>query len=110
MKLFDRLDVNNNDQVSSREFYDFMKKQFMSPQLEDVDRMIQEYDSTMNQLLDFEEFSQFVLPSTNPNMREIAVSRRYAPQFKTMVNIPYEVLSLFTRLIDIEMQLNRTRT
>ena len=48
MKLFKRIDVNNNGQVSRSEFYDFMNNQFLNSQLVDVDKIIEEYDSSMN--------------------------------------------------------------
>ena len=50
------------------------------------------------------------LPSTNPNLRHIASSRRYSPYYRVTEPLPYEVLSLFTRLLEKEMQLQRSRT
>ena len=105
MKLFQMIDVNQNGEVTRSEFYDFMNKQFLNPQLNDADKIIQEFDSTMNQMMDFDEFCQLVLPSTNPSLRNIVLLRRNMPQFRTNAIIPYEVLSLFTRLLDKEMQL-----
>ena len=110
MRLFQHLDINNNSEVSCNEFYDFMNKQFLNPRVSDADAMVKEYDGTMNLLLDFDEFSQLVLPSTNPNLRQMASTRRFSPHFRAQAPIPYEVLSLFTRLLDKEMALQRART
>lgn len=105
MRLFQHLDVNNNGAISCREIYDFMNKQFLSPRMTDADDIIREYDGTGNNMLDFDEFSQLVLPATNPNMRHMSSTRRFSPYFRPTNPVPYEVLSLFTRLMDKEMQL-----
>ena len=73
--------------------------------MNDVEDIVREYDGTEDNMLDFEEFSQLVLPSTNPNLRHIASTRRNSPYFRATAPIPYEVLSLFSRLLDKEMQL-----
>lgn len=105
MRLFQHLDINNNGQISRNEFYDFMSKQFLNPRSIDADDIVREYDGTQNQMIDFDEFCQLVLPSTNPNLRHMASTRRYSPYFRATAPIPYEVLSLFGRLLDKEMQL-----
>lgn len=109
MRLFQHLDINNNGQISRNEIYDFMSKQFLNPRSNDADDIVREYDGTQNQMIDFDEFSQLILPSTNPNLRHMASTRRYSPYFRATAPIPYEVLSLFGRLLDKEMQLQRTR-
>lgn len=109
MKLFQHLDVNNNGEISCREIFDFMNKQFLSPRMVDADDIVREYDGTQNNMLDFEEFCQLMLPSTNPNLRHMASTRRHSPYYKATTPVPYEVLSLFTRLMDKEMQLLRAR-
>lgn len=86
-----------------------MSKQFLNPRLQDADAIVKEYDGTMNQMLDYEEFQQLCLPSTNPNLRQMATTRRFSPYFRAQAPIPYEVLSLFTRLLDKEMSLQRAR-
>lgn len=110
MRLFQHLDVNNNGEISRDEIYDYMSKQFLNPRVSDAEAIVKEYDGTMNQLLDFDEFQQLCLPSTNPNLRQMASTRRFSPYFRAQAPIPYEVLSLFTRLLDKEMALQRART
>lgn len=110
MKLFNHLDTNRNGQISRNEIYDFMSKQFLNPRIVDSEDIVREYDGTQNNMLDFDEFCQLVLPSTNPNLRHIASTRRFSPYFRESQPLPYEVLSLFTRLLDKEMQLQRQRS
>lgn len=86
-----------------------MNKQYLSPRLADADEIVREYDGTGNNMLDFDEFCQLALPATNPNLRHIASTRRFSPYFRATSPVPYEVLSLFTRLMDKEMQLQRNR-
>lgn len=49
------------------------------------------------------------LPSTNPNLRHMATSRRFSPYYRASEPLPYEVIGLFTRLLEKEMQLQRAR-
>ena len=103
MKLFNAIDTNRNGQLSRNEFYDFMNKQLLNPRISDAEDIVREYDGTQNTMLDFDEFCQLVLPSTNPNLRHIASTRRFSPYFRESAPLPYEVISLFTRLLDKEM-------
>lgn len=105
MSLFQHLDVNNNGRISCTELYEFMSKQYLNPRISDADDIVREYDGTQNRMLDFDEFTQLVLPATNPNLRHMAESRRHSPYFRASAPLPYEVLSLFGRLLDKEMQL-----
>lgn len=77
--------------------------------MSDADDIVCEYDGTQNRHIDFDEFCQLVLPSTSPNLRHMASTRRFSPYFRATAPIPYEVLSLFSRLLDKEMQLQRNR-
>lgn len=108
-KLFAWIDRNNNGEVGPIELHEFMSGQYMHATMEDCDDFITEYDGTQNRRLDFDEFCQLVLPSANQSLRHIATSRRYSPYFQSDKPIPYEVLSLTTRLMDKELQLQRTR-
>ena len=109
MTLFQHLDRSGDGRITVGELYDFMAKQFLNPRMQDVEDIIREYDGTQDNTLDFDEFSQLILPSTNPNLRHIASTRRFSPYFRAAAPIPYEILSLLTRLLDKEMQLQRTR-
>lgn len=109
MKLFQLIDVDGNGQISAINLFDFMKKQYMAVAASDVEDIITEYDGTQNRGLDFDEFCQLVLPSANASLRHIAVQRRYSPYNQAGRPVAYEVLSLFTRLLDKEMALQRQR-
>ena len=109
MKVFQMIDVDRNNAISSVNLLDFMRKQYMSVSVTDIDDIITEYDGTGNRALDFDEFCQLVLPSANQNLRHIASSRRFSPYFNSSRPLPYEVLSLLTRLLDKEVALQRTR-
>mmetsp|Transcript_19561 Transcript_19561/g.26431 ORF Transcript_19561/g.26431 Transcript_19561/m.26431 type:complete len:167 (-) Transcript_19561:1761-2261(-) len=109
MSLFQHVDRSGDGRVTIGELYDFMSKQFLNPRMCDVEDILREYDGTQDSTLDFEEFSQLILPSTNPNLRHIASTRRFSPYFRTAKPICYEILSLLTRLLEKEMQLQRTR-
>lgn len=82
-----------------------MNKNYLSPRMTDADDIVREYDGTQNRLLDFDEFCQLAMPSTNPNLRHLAQSRRYSPYYRVSDPLPYEVLGLFSRLLEREMQL-----
>lgn len=105
MKLYQHLDVNNNGKICRNELYDFMSKQYLNPRLSDADDIVREYDGTLDRSLSFDEFCQLVLPSTNPDLRHMASTRRYSPYFRASQPLPYEVLSSFARLLEKEMQL-----
>ena len=109
MQLFREVDRNGCGKITITELYDFMSRQFLHPRLADAEEIVREYDGTQDRTLDFEEFCQLVLPSTNPNLRHMASTRRFSPYFRASAPISYEVLSLFTRLLDKEMQLQRAR-
>lgn len=109
MKLFQHVDRSADGQISVSELYDYMSKNYLSPRLTDAEDIVREYDGTQNRHLDFDEFCQLVLPSTNPPLRHTAQSRRYSPYYRVTEPIPYEVLGLFTRLLEREMQLQRAR-
>ena len=109
MRLFQHLDVDNTGKISPKEIFEFMSKQFLNPHISDAVDIIREYDGSQDVELDFDEFCQLVLPSTNPNLRHMASTRRFSPYFRPTSPIPYEVLSLFSRLLDKEMGLHRTR-
>lgn len=109
MKLFQELDTNRSGHLSANEIFNFMNKQFLNPRFSDADDIVREYDGTQDKLIDFDEFCQLVLPSTSPNLRHMASTRRFSPYFRATAPIPYEVLSLFSRLLDKEMHLQRNR-
>ena len=109
MQLFQHLDVDGCGKIRTYRLYDFMQKQFLAARAEDAEDIVREYDGTQDGMLDFDEFSQLVLPSTNPNLRHIATSRRFSPYFRASNPVPYEVLSAFGRLLDKEMQLQRAK-
>ena len=109
MKLFQMIDRDGNGQISSLNLYDFLRSQYMQVTAADIDDIITEYDGTQNRSLDFDEFCQLVLPSANQNLRHITSQRRFSPYFSPSRPLPYEALSLFTRLMDKELSLQRTR-
>ena len=48
MKVFQLIDVDRNNQISSLNLLDFMRKQYMNVTVSDVDDIITEYDGTQN--------------------------------------------------------------
>ena len=87
-----------------------MNKHYLGARGEDAEDIITEYDGNLSKSLDFDEFCQLILPSANPNLRQIANTRRFSPYFRASSPLPYEVISLMSRLLDKEMQLQRQRT
>jgi hypothetical protein len=110
MKLFELVDRDRRNAVTVGELFDFMNKHYLGARYEDAENIVKEYDGTMNRQLDFEEFCQLVLPSANPNLRQIASTRRFSPYYRASSPLPYDALSLTARLLDKEMQLQRQRT
>lgn len=109
MKLFQLIDVSRDGLISATELVDWMSRQYLGARISDAEDIIREYDGNYNGRLDFDEFCQLVLPSTNQNLRSIAMSRRNSPYFRATQPLPYEVISLAARLLDKEMQLQRGR-
>ena len=48
MKVFQLIDVDRNNQISSLNLLDFTRKQYMNVTVSDVDDIITEYDGTQN--------------------------------------------------------------
>ena len=92
-QLFADLDRSNNGAISCGELYDFMSKQYLSPRMSDCDDIISEYDGSGDGRLNYDEFCQLVLPSTNSALRQMASERRYSPYFRPSAPIPHVVLS-----------------
>ena len=109
MKLFQLVDADRRNEITRAELLDFMNKHYLGARIEDVEDIIREYDGNLNKSLTFDEFCQLVLPSANPNLRQIATTRRFSPYHRASSPLPYEVISLMTRLLDKEMQLQRQR-
>ena len=107
MKLFQLIDVDRRNSITRNELLDFMNKHYLGARVDDVENIIREYDGNQNMAFTFDEFCQLVLPSANPNLRHIASTRRFSPYHRASSPLPYEVLSLMTRLLDKEMQLQR---
>ena len=109
-QLFADIDRSNNGAISCGELYDFMSKQYLSPRMSDCDDIIREYDGSGDGRLNYDEFCQLVLPSTNSALRQMASERRYSPYFRPSAPIPHVVLSQLAQILDKEMQLQRART
>ena len=125
MQLFQHLDVNNCGTICANELYDYMSKHYLAPRMSDAQDIIREYDGSQDSRLNFgysnlkrqylrvslnfDEFCQLALPSTSPHLRHSAETKRHSPYHQARAPIPYDVLSLFTRLLEKEMQLQRTR-
>ena len=110
MKLFQLVDCDRRNEITLSELLDFMNKHYLGARYEDAESIVREYDGSMSRTLDFDEFCQLVLPSANPNLRHIASTRRFSPYFRAASPLPYEAVSLATRLLDKEMQLQRQRS
>jgi Ca2+-binding EF-hand superfamily protein len=52
-----------------------MKQHYIRITKEEAELIIKEYDSNLDENLDFEEFTKVFLPSTNLVLREIALQR-----------------------------------
>jgi hypothetical protein len=50
-----------------------------------------------------------VLPAANSGLRELSLKRRDSPYFRPHAPLPYEVISLVTRLLDKEITFHRQR-
>ena len=105
MKLFQLIDTDRINAITRNELLDFMNKNYLGARTDDAEDIIKEYDGNLGKTLNFDEFCQLVLPSANPNLRHIASTRRFSPYHRASSPLPYEVLSLMTRLLDKEMQL-----
>ena len=70
------IDSDNNNNISPSNLLNFMKKQYLDARVEDAEAVIREYDGNINKTIDYEQFCQFILPATNPNLRNIATNRR----------------------------------
>lgn len=88
---------------------EFFKKQYINPDQQIVELMINEFDGEQRKSLGFDEFCQMILPAANSGLRSLALGRRDSPYFRPYTPLPYEVISLVVRLLDKEMQFHRQR-
>jgi hypothetical protein len=106
-KVFDLINVDRSGALDLAQLMEFLKKQYLNPEQENVEQLIFEYDGDQDKALNFEEFSQLVLPAANTGLRSIATGRRDSPYYRPHSPLPYEVISLLVRLLDKELGLHK---
>lgn len=95
-KALDRLSIGS---VSSAEVQSLLDKHHIFCTNEEAYLAVRQYDSNLDGRLSIEEFFQLVLPSTNPGLKNIAISRRGI--------FTSEVEYLLVRLLQAEILFHR---
>lgn len=109
-KAFELINDDKSGSLDVAQFMEFFKKQYLNPDQEVVESMINEFDGEQRKSLGFDEFCQMILPAANSGLRSLALGRRDSPYFRPREPLPYEVISLLVRLLDKEMSFHRQRT
>ena len=109
MKAFQLVDEQKKGALDSAAIVAYLQKHHVKAEDADGDDIVQEYDGDEDLALNFDEWCQLVLPAANANLRHIASTRRFNSYFRPDDPLPYEVVSLLTRLIEKETQLQRHR-
>ena len=110
LKVFDMINSDKSGTLDLAQFMEFFKKQYINPDPQIVEAMIDEFDGEQRKCLGFEEFCQMVLPAANGGLRSLALGRRDSPYFRPHAPLPYEVISLVVRLLDKELSFHRQRS
>ena len=88
---------------------DFLRKNYVSAQLSEVQDIIREYNANGDGALSFSDFGQMVLPATNNSLRSVAENRRYSHHFRASEPLSYSSVNLLVRLVEKELGLQRRR-
>jgi hypothetical protein len=96
MRAFNLIDVNGVGALDTINIIEFLRKHYVNLEVEETQDIIREYDATMDGMLTFAEFSQFVLPATNTSLRHVAENRHSSPQFRADQPLPYQCISALT--------------
>jgi Ca2+-binding EF-hand superfamily protein len=96
---FKALDHLNLGSLSSTEFQSFLEKRRVFCTNDEAFLLVRQYDSNLNGRLSFQEFINFVLPSTNPGFRDLALNRHAA--------MTSEVEHLLGKLVEREVVFHR---
>jgi len=108
-KVFEMINTDKSGSLDTAQFMEFFKKQLINAEPHAVEAMINEFDGEGRRCLGFDEFCQMVLPAANSGLRELSLKRRDSPYFRPHAPLPYEVISLVTRLLDKEITFHRQR-
>jgi hypothetical protein len=76
LKVFDMINSDKSGTLDLAQFMEFFKKQYINPDPQIVEAMIDEFDGEQRKCLGFEEFCQMVLPAANGGLRSLALGRR----------------------------------
>jgi len=106
--LFNRINANHDDHVTADELFKFLKDNYVKKvTLEDCQNIINEFDSSADQSMQYFEFQNLVLPAANQSLRDY-VSYRRTPSHLNDPNKPLaiSVSSLAVRILEMEIKYN----
>ncbi len=109
MKAFNLLDSRQAGAIDAFDIIDFLKKHYISAELNEAQDIIREYDQSNDGSLDYAEFCQLALPATDNYARTVAENRRFGAYFRASTPLPYDVVALLVRLFEKELTLQRHR-
>lgn len=104
---FRQLDRLGLGSLSSSDLRAFLERNNIQITEEDSYMLIRQYDSNSDGRLSLNEFTQLVLPSTNPTLREIAQSRLTKPHLE--IETEYLLLRLLENEVETQRDLEAAR-
>lgn len=97
--MFRALDFLDMGSISSSEVQEYLKRHHFFCSADESYLVVRQYDNNQDGRLSFEEFIQFALPSTNPSLRELTLTRKGL--------LTAEVEHLFNNLLQAEVFFHR---
>lgn len=104
------INVDRSGVIDLAQFMEFFRRNYMYPDPRTVEAMINEFDGDSDNAINLEEFCQMVLPAASTGLRQMALDRRNSPYFRSYTPLPFDAISMITRLFDRELSFHRQRS
>ena len=98
--VFARMDRRSVGSIDSSDLVRYLESLGLMLRESEAKQILQQYDSNQDGLLSESDFLQFALPAANPDLRALAIDRRYG-------SYTAEVQVVVTRLMEVELAYQR---
>ena len=106
---FYAINKERKNNISSEQIVEFMQQNYSKVSPEDIKQLIFEFDSSGDQQISLEEFSQIFLPSTDTSLRRICENRRFSYYYDSHKPLELQVVLKMVRLLEKELRLISVR-